>query len=251
MRAPGSTPCSCRYFISCRSSSASSVMRWMISSSPVCASSSGNSSGASVPRPGIGLPCGHVVGLPSACSRRASIFGVITCSTPWASSCDSCHGIFSRSVSRRSASAWRRTMFSAALAALGGEQDLLARAVLDQPVALHALQRRGHRRRGDVQALGEARRDDGIAIARQVVQDLQVVLDDRAWATCACRQPAVASRHASIRFSASIALRRDSACECASRLWMACPSGARPRAAGRAARSRSSAASCSCPLLSG
>src|SRR3981081_2575994 len=65
------------------------------------------------------------------------------------------------------------------LATLRREQDFFARAMLDESVAFHALQRGRHGRRRDVETFGEPRSNDGATVAGQVVQDLQIVLDDR------------------------------------------------------------------------
>jgi hypothetical protein len=65
------------------------------------------------------------------------------------------------------------------LATLNRKQDLLAWAVLDQAVALHALERRGYGRGCDVEPFGKSRSDHWIPVAGQVMQNLQVVLDYR------------------------------------------------------------------------
>src|SRR5207302_7078807 len=64
-------------------------------------------------------------------------------------------------------------------ATLGREQDLLARAMLDQPVALHALQGDRHGWRRNVEPRGQSRGDYRVTVTGQVVQDLQVVFDNR------------------------------------------------------------------------
>ena len=65
------------------------------------------------------------------------------------------------------------------LAAFRREANLFARAMLDQPIALHALERGCYRRRAHIQALCQPRGDHRVSVACQVMQDLQVVLNDR------------------------------------------------------------------------
>src|SRR3981189_3017842 len=65
------------------------------------------------------------------------------------------------------------------LTALGRKQDLLARTMRDESVALHALQGCSHSRRRDVESFRQPRRDDWTAVTGEVVQDLQVVLNHR------------------------------------------------------------------------
>ena len=180
------------------------------------------------------------------------MLGVIACSTPCASSCDSCHGIFSRSVSSRSASAWRRTMFSATWRPSAVNRISLRGPCCDQAVALHALQRGGDRRRRDVEALGQPRGDD--RDSHRASGSAGPAGSPRRPRSSPLR-PSLAGRvftRASIEPGASIP---SSALQivtrgCASRVSGAAGwpgrAGGRLRAAGRAARSRSSAASCSC-----
>ena len=63
--------------------------------------------------PGIGFPCGQVVGSPRARIIAPSTVGEMMCSQRPASSCASAHERPSMSVRKRSAKRWRRTTVSA------------------------------------------------------------------------------------------------------------------------------------------
>jgi hypothetical protein len=76
---------------------------------PTAISDSGTVVGASYSEPGMGLPCGQVVGLPSTRFMATSTASLITCSHLPASWCASAHDSPSMSVRKRSARRWRRT----------------------------------------------------------------------------------------------------------------------------------------------
>ena len=127
--------------------------------------------------PGIGLPCGHVVGMPSISASRSSTRGESACSRRCASSWASVQFSPSVSVSQRSSSRWRRAMTSAICRPLRGEDQLLAPADLDVAAAAQALDGLGHGRGRDAHVLGQPRADDRLAAAGQIVDRGQVVLD--------------------------------------------------------------------------
>src|SRR4029450_2572010 len=64
-------------------------------------------------------------------------------------------------------------------AALRGEADLLLAREADVALALHAPERLGDGRRGDVHVPREPRADDGLVTAREVVDRAEIVLDGR------------------------------------------------------------------------
>src|SRR4030095_2651079 len=207
-RAPGRTPLSQRKRSRWRSVSASSVIRSTVSSCPAWAWLSGIglcASGAGMP--GMGLPCGQVLGMPSCSASRSSTTGESACSRRCASSwargnagwCGEPllhHGrervleamrlvVGARPVepehvgqpALEQAMTARHGLGDAA--ALRGEADLLLAREADVALALHAPERLGDGRRGDVHVPREPRADDGLVAAREVVDRAEIVLDGR------------------------------------------------------------------------
>src|SRR5438093_838733 len=113
-RRPGRTSLRQRCSRSFLSASASSVMRSTTTVTPSFAWASGNGSTLrGLAMPGMGVPCGHVLGMPSISASRSSTRGDSACSRRCASSCASVQFSPRESVSQRSSSRWRRAMTSA------------------------------------------------------------------------------------------------------------------------------------------
>ena len=126
----------------------------------------------------MGLPCGHVDGLPRIATKRASTSSEITCSHRPASTWALCHGRPTTSTRKRSARRCLRTTLSARSRPFGREREPLAVA-LEVALRGQALDHLRHRLGAVAEALDEASLDDLHALLVQGVDRLEVLLERR------------------------------------------------------------------------
>ena len=115
------------------------------------------------PAPGIGLPWGQVSGLSSLARISSSTSAEITCSQRQASMWARCQGSPNRSVSRRSARRWRRTIVVAQSRPFSSQGEGAVAVDLEVALGPETADHLGDGRSRDPQSVSQAGLDDARA----------------------------------------------------------------------------------------